>query len=240
MRHEIQTRTMPKPPQKRPRGRPRSDATAPCLALDPATRRHPARCPACAKARQRRGRAERRRQQKLGIALPPARERTALAEQEHAARANVAVYRRLGKIRPPTICEACGGRTPVWAWHPDPANWREVAWLCRPCRRLARATGGTIVLTWQWPGHALGEIRTVPIVERPERRTRRDRSTPSSAALPAAESVSPPPSQRFDDEAALARLDAELAARFAEVEAINARVAGALATERDRQRDDQA
>jgi hypothetical protein len=118
--------------------------------------------------------------------------------------------------------EACGsGRTPVSAWHPDPAHWREVAWLCRPCRRLARATGGTIVLTWQWPGHTLGEIRTVPIVERPERRTRRDRSAPSSAALPPAESVSAPPSPWFDDEAALARLDAELAARFAEVEAIN-------------------
>src|SRR5450631_3313469 len=105
---------------------------------------------------------------------------------------------------------------------------------------MARATGGTIVLTWQWPGHTLGEIRTVPVVERPERRARRDRSAPSSAALPAAGSVSPPPSQRFDDEAALARLDAELAARFAEVEAINARVAGALAAGRDRQHDDEA
>jgi hypothetical protein len=44
----------------------------------------------------------------------------------------------------------------------------------------------------------------------------------------------------LDDEAALARLDAELAARFAEVEAINARVAGALDTLRDRQGDDEA
>jgi hypothetical protein len=44
----------------------------------------------------------------------------------------------------------------------------------------------------------------------------------------------------FDDEAALARLDAELAARFAEVEAINARVAGAIAAGRDRQPDDEA
>jgi hypothetical protein len=232
---------MPKQPRKRPRGRPRAGATAQCLALDPATRRHPARCPACARARQRRVRAERRRQHKLGIALPPARERTEVAEQEHAARANVAVYLRLGKIWPPTMCEACGGgRTPVCAWHPDPANWRQIAWLCRPCRRIARATGGTIVLTWQWPGHTLGEIRTVPVVERPERRARRDRSAPSSAALPAAESGSPPPSPWFDDEAALARLDAELAARFAEVEAINARVAGALAAVRDRQRDDEA
>lgn len=230
---------MPKPPRKPPRGRPRSDATAHCLAVDVDTRRHPARCPACARARQRRVRAERRRQHKLGIALPPARERTALAEQEHAARANVALYLRRGKIWPPTMCEACGGRTPVSAWHPDPAHWREVAWLCRPCRRLARATGGTIVLTWQWPGHTLGEIRTVPIVERPERRARRDRSVPSSPALPAADTVVQRAPKPFDDEAALARLDAELAARFAEVEAINARVAGALAAGRDR-RDDQA
>jgi hypothetical protein len=105
---------------------------------------------------------------------------------------------------------------------------------------MARAIGGTIVLTWQWPGHTLGEIRTVPVVERPPRRARLDRSArSSSAARPAAQSVAPPPAPWLDDEAALARLDAELAVRFAEVEAINARVAGALAALRDRQGDDE-
>jgi hypothetical protein len=53
---------MLKLPLKRKKGRPRAGATAQCVDLDPATRRHPARCPACAKARQRRSRAERRRQ----------------------------------------------------------------------------------------------------------------------------------------------------------------------------------
>ena len=163
-------------------------------------------------------RAERRRQRKLG--MRPRRPANARRWHgpEHAARANVPSTCG-GKISPPTMCEACGGRTTVYAWHPDPANWREVAWLCRPCRRMTRATGGTIVLTWQWPGHTLGENRTVPIVERPERRARRDRSAPSSPALPAAEWWSAGV-QPFDDEAALARLDAELAARFAEVEAM--------------------
>jgi hypothetical protein len=96
------------------------------------------------------------------------------------------------------------------------------------------------VLTWQCPGHTLSEIRTVPIVEWPERRARRDRSAPTAPALrAAADTLVAPPSAWFDDEAALARLEAELAARFAEVEAINARVAGALAAAWDRQRDDE-
>jgi hypothetical protein len=145
-------------------------------------------------------------------------------------------YLRRASITPASLCERCGAGSAVF-FHPDPAVVREIVWLCKSCRKRVRATGEPVTLTWVWPGE-LGEVRRVVPVERPERRPRRDRSAPSPSALPspAAGLLAPVPLEPFDDEAVLARIDAALATRFAEVEAINARVAGALAGLRDRQR----
>jgi hypothetical protein len=182
-------------------------------------------CRTCARIRA----AKARRRPRTTEPLP----RTEQARQEVAARAYVWAYLRRGSLTPATCCERCGAGAPVF-FHPDPRAVREIVWLCKSCRKRVRATGEPVTLTWVWPGVLADEPRTVVPVERPERRPRRDRVASSPPAPPA--DARPRSPERFDDEAALARIDAALAARFAEVEAINARVTGALAGLRNRQR----
>jgi hypothetical protein len=113
---------------------------------------HYGSCRNCAKERKRRQRKRRR-------GKPDIRDTT----QKHMARARayVASYLKRGAIVPPGACEKCHVEpipnprrpgTQLSAWHPDPAKKREIAWLCRGCRIVARATREPIEITWTWPG----------------------------------------------------------------------------------------
>ena len=117
------------------------------------TARHTdAPCAACARVRTRRSRARRRTP-----AAPPSAWHTAQAR----ACAYVHAYRRRGAIVPPEQCDRCGlglrltayrPVTRLYAWHPDPARPREIAWLCAGCRTTVRVSREPLELAWTWPG----------------------------------------------------------------------------------------
>ena len=130
-------------------------------------------------------------------------ERDAQAEEHRRliqrANAYVQSYRKRGAITPPDACEHCyrndngngndytKKRTTLPAWHPDPAHPRDILWLCKNCRAIARALGEPVELRWQWPGGS----RTAPCFVTPtpvwERRLRQDRlphHPPQTSTIP--------------------------------------------------------
>ncbi len=124
-------------------------------------------CAACHRVRQRRYRARRRRAN-----TPETRSQADSAATR--ARAYVAEYLRRGAIALPGACERCGwepsdvrGRhSPrLLPLHPDPAQKRQVAWLCRRCRTIVRSGGEALTMRWEWPGTAPQSPRR-PILKR--------------------------------------------------------------------------
>jgi hypothetical protein len=95
-------------------------------------------CPDCTRIRVRRSRARQRTNPTPRLPLTDAQQ---LADN---AASYVRKYLKRGAIAPPDACDRCAvpvqispSRPPsrLHFFHPDPAHWQLVAWLCTNCRR---------------------------------------------------------------------------------------------------------
>ena len=72
---------------------------------------------------------------------------------ERRARSYVSAYLRRGRIVPPPFCDRCSRRATLSFYHPDPAQRRQLLWLCAADRRAVAAGRFPVVPHWEWPGH---------------------------------------------------------------------------------------